>query len=190
MKSEVEHLEMFRKIANDVRGPIKWAVLGYARHGKDTIAEMLTHILPGIKFCSSSMFAIDKAVYNVLKDKYNYKTREECFEDRKKHRDEWFNLITAYNKDDPCRLARELLEENDIYVGMRSRDELIACKEKELFDVTIWVNREPLVPKESIESCTVAREDCEYVINNNVSLEQSFKQVIDLVERIIRIHDY
>jgi hypothetical protein len=77
----------------------------------------------GYNYKSSSLAASEIFIYDTLKDKYGYKTPEECFEDRVNHRAEWFDLICDYNKDDKARLAKEIMKSADIYVGMRSNEE-------------------------------------------------------------------
>ena len=73
-------------------------ILGSARHGKDTMAEILRDEF-GMTFESSSQSAADIFLYDLLKEKYGYETSEECFEDRHNHRQEWYEAIKAYNKD-------------------------------------------------------------------------------------------
>lgn len=116
---------------------MKLLILGHGRHGKDTVAEMLQD-LTGLTFCSSSLACAEKVVYPALKDLHGYHSVEECFNDRHNHRDEWKRLISAYNYADKARLAKEILAENDCYVGMRSKDEYNAAKP--LFDHVVWVD--------------------------------------------------
>lgn len=148
----------------------KLLVIGYGRHGKDTVCEMLRDKY-GYKFMSSSMFAAQQVVYPVLKNKYGYATVDECYADRHNHRAEWFELIAAYNAFDLSRLARELLVEHDIYCGMRNRAELLACKEQGVFDHIVWVDATGRgIPPEDASSCTVGIQDATYIIYNNGTL--------------------
>lgn len=160
----------------------KIGVFGYARHGKDTVAAILADLL-GYKFCSSSLFVCDKAVYPYLAPKYGYRTIEDCFEDRINHRAEWKELITFYNKENKARLAKELLTENDIYVGMRCKDELQACIDQGIFDITVWVN-DPRKPVEDVSSCTIRHYDFQWTIEitNGGSLTSLENQILCLVQ--------
>lgn len=115
-------------------------ILGEKRSGKDTIAEMLEEEF-GCTHMSSSMAGANKFIFKTLQPLYGYESIEECFEDRHDHRQEWFNLICEYNKDDLTRLAREIMKDHDIYVGMRNDKELQECKMINLFDVIIGVIR-------------------------------------------------
>lgn len=159
----------------------KIGIFGYARHGKDTVAEILADRMD-YYFCSSSLFACEEAVYPYLAQKYGYRTPYECFEDRINHRAEWKDLITFYNKDDKSRLAKKLLVDNDIYVGMRCKDELQACIDQKVFDILIWVC-DPRKPVESVDSCTIRYEDFDwdFIIPNQASLEYLHEQVNLLV---------
>lgn len=160
----------------------KIGIFGYARHGKDTVAEMLARKLD-YYFCSSSLFVCGEAVYPFLAPKYGYRTIEDCFEDRVNHRAEWKELITFYNKDDKSRLAKKLLVDNDIYVGMRCKDELSACIEQDIFDILIWVC-DPRKSVEPVSSCTIRYEDFNWdiVVMNQLSLVYLDNQVDILIE--------
>ncbi|MDR9452136.1 MAG: hypothetical protein RI637_13080, partial [Acidimicrobiia bacterium] len=138
---------------------------GYGRHGKDTVAEILTNY--GYTFVSSSWAAAEHAVFPVLGPKYGYESVEECFNDRANHRREWYELIKAYNTPDLARLARQIYSEADIYVGIRDRDEFYDAKNEGLFDYAIWVDASHRLPVESTDSCTVNQQDADIVIDNN-----------------------
>ena len=101
---------------------MKICIIGNARHGKDHAAEYLQKNY-GLNFTSSSLFASNLFIFDKLKNKYNYKTSKECFEDRIHHRKEWFDLISEYNNP-LTKLAEKMLKNNDCYVGMRSDLEL------------------------------------------------------------------
>jgi hypothetical protein len=73
----------------------KLLIIGHARHGKDSMAEILQENF-GLKFKSSSEAAAEIFIYDVLKGKYSYKTPQECFKDRVNHRAEWHQLICEY----------------------------------------------------------------------------------------------
>lgn len=140
-------------------------LLGYGHHGKDTVADILTHY--GFTFVSSSWAAAEHVVYPVLSSKYGYQSVEECFNDRANHRQEWYELIKAYNTPDLARLARRIYDQANIYVGIRDRDEFYAAKDEGLFDYAIWVDASKRLPVESTNSCTVKPDDADIVIDNN-----------------------
>lgn len=149
---------------------MKVLIIGYKRSGKDTLAEIWKERF-GIKYESSSMAAARLFIYDELKDKYDYSSFEECYEDRMNRRKEWYDLITNFNSEDPARLAKIMLETSDVYVGMRSDIEVNSCKEQKTFDMIVWVDAEERVGKESTESCTVTKEDAYILITNNGTKE-------------------
>jgi len=131
---------------------MKLLIVGHARHGKDTVADMIKQHF-GLEHKSSSEAAAEIFIYDVLKKKYGYKTPKECFEDRVNHRKEWHDLICEYNKDDKARLGKGIMEHADIYVGMRSSAEIRECIRQNLFDyvVAVYDPRKELEPKDSFD---------------------------------------
>lgn len=161
----------------------KILIIGHARHGKDTMAEILQKEY-GLAFKSSSEAAAEIFIYDSLKQKYGYKTFIECFEDRVNHRAEWYELIKEYNQNDRAKLAKQILEINDCYVGMREREEILECKRQNIFDVIVWVDgseRLPLEPPDSF-NITVDLADC--IIYNNNSLEEFKNEVYKFAQQI------
>ena len=149
----------------------KLLVLGSMRHGKDTFAEILRDLY-GYQFKSSSQAAADIFIYDELKDKYGYKTSEECFEDRVNHRPEWHQMIKDYNKNDQARLAKDILKNADCYVGMRDTDEILECKRQGLFNLIIWVDASERLPAEGKDSMNIDKSIADFIIENNGTLEE------------------
>lgn len=149
---------------------MKLLLIGYARSGKDTAAEYLRDNF-GLSFQSSSIAACDIFLFDALKDKYGYATPLDCFNDREDKRQEWFNLILDYNKDDRARLAKQILKTSDCYVGMRSRDEFNECARQNIFDLIIWVDGEERVGKEE-GSCELNKYDADIIIDSNQGVEE------------------
>jgi hypothetical protein len=132
---------------------------------------MLTDLL-NLRFKSSSDFVNEKAVFPVLSKLHGYETLEECYEDRVNHRPEWFNLLRAYNGEDPARLGRELFAEYDVYCGLRNREEFQAMKRAGLFDLVIWVDASERLPLETSDSMELCVGDADIVIDNNADLNR------------------
>ena len=154
-------------------------ILGSARHGKDTLAEIMNEVY-GLTFKSSSQAAADIFLYNTLKDKYGYQTPEECFEDRVNHRAEWKQLICDYNKDDRARLAKGILEQSDCYIGMRDREEIDECMRQGLFDIIIWVDASERLPLEDPSSFDIDKTCADIIIDNNSDYNTFKQRVIKL----------
>jgi len=147
-------------------------VIGYRGHGKDTVCELLCNRF-GLQFQSSSLFCAQKVVRPWLEEKgIFYPSVESCFYDRDKHRPEWFNAISHYTKNDRARLAREIFSKYDIYCGLRNHDEYVAIREENLCDVAVWIDASKRVTPEPQASCTLAKEDADFVLDNNGSLTE------------------
>lgn len=163
---------------------IRLCIVGSARWGKDTVAELLKEYY-GLNFISSSQACADIFIYDELKDKYGYKTPEECFLDRVNHRDEWYQMICNYNKDDKAKLAKEILKYNNTYVGMRDWAEIQECLKQELFDLVIWVDASKRLPQESVESFNITTADADVIIENNGTLEE-LKEKVKRIGKLLK----
>lgn len=162
----------------------KFLIIGHARHGKDTVAEIMRDNI-GMSFTSSSEFLAKEVIYPVLDTQYGYTCWEDCFEDRFNHRAEWFNLIREYNTPDNTRLARAIMAKHDIYCGMRSDEELLACKEAGIFDAIIWVYRPDTNP-EDFSSCTVRPDMATHYLVNDGDFAKLASDVDTLVSEICK----
>lgn len=155
----------------------KLLVIGHGRHGKDTVCEILQQY-HGFKFISSSLFASGRAVFpNWPVDRVPYASAEDCFDDRHHHRQVWFELISEYNRLDPSRLAREMVEAGyDGYCGMRCAIELAAARKT--FDEVWWVDASQRLPLEDSSSITI-EYDPSYMklIRNNHTLRDLWFEV-------------
>jgi len=163
---------------------IKLIVIGYGRHGKDTVCEILQNKY-NFKFMSSSQFCNEKVIFPVLSAIYNYKTPEECYNDRHNHRKEWYDLIANYNTNDPAKLGKDLFNEYDIYCGLRRAEELTALVEQSVCDYVIWVDASKRHPPEDKSSCTVTPEMADYIIDNNDDYDRLVKRVTSLIDAIL-----
>lgn len=144
----------------------KLMIVGHGRHGKDTVAEMLSKA-HGYRFTSSSMWCAEKIMWPLLKNRYS--SVEECFADRHNHRALWYDKIVEFNTPDKASLAREILRENDIYVGIRDWRELYAAKNANLVDFTIWVDATRRLPREDASSMNIEPWMADYILDNNGS---------------------
>lgn len=161
----------------------KFLIIGHARHGKDTLAELLNEGF-GLKFKSSSQAAADIFLFDALKDKYGYETPEQCFEDRINHRPEWYDMVCGYNENDKALLAKGILTLTDCYVGMRDRDEITECVKQGLFDLIIWVDASDRLPLESPDSFNIDKSCADIIVDNNGTF-QEFKDRVARLGKII-----
>lgn len=155
----------------------KLMILGSARHGKDSMAEILRDEY-GMTFESSSQSASDIFLYDLLKEKYGYETSEECFEDRHNHRQEWHEAIKEYNKDDKAKLAKGIVERTGCYVGMRDREEIKECVKQKLFDLIVWVDASDRLPEEPATSFNIDKSCADVIIENNGTYEEFYEKVL------------
>lgn len=154
-------------------------IIGKGGCGKDTAAEIICSLY-GLSFVSSSRFACKKCIFPVLAQKYGYQSYDQCYEDRRNHREEWKELISAYNSPDKSKLARELLKEFEIYVGMRCPDEFEAAKE--LFQEIYYIDADERVLEDDPTFKIPFDPACMVRIDNNGSLR-------DLTDQIEEIFD-
>jgi len=156
----------------------KLLIIGHARHGKDTVAEMIRDTY-GYNFKSSSEASLDIFLYDVLNKKYkmNYLTRGQAFRDRVNFRKIWHDEICEYNKDDKARLAKDIMSKNNIYVGMRSSVEIQACIDQGVFDLIIGVY-DPRKALEETDSFDISVfEESDIVLINSGTLDDLLRNV-------------
>jgi len=160
---------------------MKLFVIGHGRHGKDTVAEYIQKNY-GLTFESSSMFCAEHVVTPWLKDLgITYNSLEECYADRSNHRQEWYEAIRSYNKDDEAKLSRAIFAKYDMYVGIRSRIEFLEARY--LSDLSIWVEaseRHPAIDP----TCKILRGDCDVAVDNNGTepeLREKLTRLFDLI---------
>lgn len=168
---------------------MKLMIMGYGRHGKDTVCEILRDD-HGMTFESSSYAAAEHAIYPVLRHLMGYKTIEECYNDRANHRALWYELIKAFNHQDPARLARLIYHNHDIYCGIRDIDEFRAIKRAKLFDFAVWVDACERMPVETTKSCTVHWCQADYILDNNGTEAELRVSINQMVYRLQQRADY
>lgn len=161
----------------------KLLLIGYARHGKDTAAQMLADIY-GFKFTSSSWFCAQEVLWDAWGCAV-YDSIEEMFEDRVNHRVLWMQMISAYNTPDKTKTARTMFERGyDMYVGMRRLDELMACREAGIVDHIIWVDRSKHLPSET-GSTDIHAHHADIILDNNGDLGDLEENILDLGAEIV-----
>lgn len=166
---------------------MKLFICGHARHGKDTVAEIIRDDF-GLSFDSSSHFAMNRFLRDELKNRYGltYETAEECYRDRVNHRAKWFQIIADYNLDEPRRLSEEIFKAHDIYVGIRNRVELYDARD--LADFAVWVDASKRVPiPEGVGSNNITPDDCDFSIPNNGDIRALYQKVRKIFRRIVPI---
>lgn len=164
----------------------KILILGDARHGKDTLAEILCEET-NLKFASSSWTAVDIFLKDVLEEKYNlsYRSKEEAYEDRVNHRKKWYDEITLYNSEDKLRLVKDILKIADIYVGLRNYEEVEQAIKEGSFDhiIGIYDYRKPREDNTSNTADVFKYSD--FVIMNNSTIDNLKFKVVNILLKIL-----
>jgi thymidylate synthase (FAD) len=163
----------------------KLLIIGHARHGKDTLAELIRDKMD-LEFTSSSIFVGEECIWPMWGQE-RYPDFQTMFADRVNYRKTWADLISAYNTPDKTRTAKTMLERGyHMYVGMRRMDEFVACKEANLFDHVIWVDRSKVLPPEGKDSNDMIPGLADLFCDNNADLEQ-LKLFVEILQKFL--HD-
>ncbi len=161
-------------------------ILGDARHGKDTLADMLCDN-SSLRSAGSSQTALDVFLFDVLKNKHNlsYSSKEEAYEDRINHRKIWYDEICLYNSVDRLKLVKDILKVADIYVGLRNHLEVESAISESVFDhiIGVYDYRKPRESNESNSADVFKYSD--FVIMNNGSLSDLESKVINVILKVI-----
>lgn len=163
----------------------KLLVLGKKSSGKDTFCNILKANY-GYIFESSSKRIIQE-FFPLIQEVFEWESVEEAYENRDEMRPFLYQLIKGYNGRDNTRMARLILQDSDIYCGMRDSAEVEACLQAELFDLVIWVDAEKrLGDTEGVESCNVTKDLSDIIIENNEDeweFTQKVKALMGVIER-------
>ena len=167
----------------------KLLIIGHARHGKDTVAEMIAKQM-GLSFKSSSIFVGEKCVWPTWGCE-RYETFDAMFADRvtEENRIVWGGLISAYNTPVQSRTAEEMLVDHDMYVGMRRHKEWQACMDADLFDYVIWVDACNRLPKENVLSNEMTSSHASLYIDNN-GPESHLQIAVDSLHKRLHFEGY
>ncbi len=156
----------------------KILVLGHARHGKDTVADLLGNTLNASKFCLQEFLYDRLQAYMKRRGLGPYQGMEHAYQDRVWEREKWFYEIQQYNAINPARLAKKLLEVSNIYVGVRCARELAACIEQNLFTHILWVDASERLPPEPTSSMTISFDPSVMRLISNNGAEADLPDII------------
>lgn len=158
-------------------------IIGHGRHGKDTVAEFLKERFD-LHGTSSSEMANELFMFDFMKDEFGYKTKAACYADRGNHRDLWYDKIVEYNTPDLSAMGKAISYDHEVYIGIRNKEELDACREEGLVDIVIGVYdpRKSLEPKSSMTIDIF--EESDIIIPNSGTLQDLENRVICLFENM------
>jgi len=166
---------------------MKLFILGHARHGKDFAAEILADEF-GYRHESSSHFCMRVFLREAVEAElgFAYDSDDQCFDDRVNHRQLWFDLIRDYTRHDPAKLARQLFDRYDIYVGIRSRIEYAAARH--LADLSIWIDAtDRLGTPLNVHPDMVQQSDADVIVQNNGTPEEFRAKLCRLFSRLLEL---
>ena len=104
-----------------------------------------------------------------------------AYMNRREHRAYWFEWCNLFRQDDPTILAKLAMQDRGMVSGIRARPEFVACREQQIFDVAVWVDRPGVVDEPG--TLEVTRDDCDYVIPNHGSLGQLKTEVHKFLDK-------
>lgn len=111
------------------------AIVGYGRHGKDTVAEIL-HGQGPFRCSGGTSWQALPFVAATLNLAPQY-----AWERRHNNREFWKSYCDWLRRDDPCFLIRLCLEAGNIVPGIRDKIEIDTAIKENLFDAVLWVER-------------------------------------------------
>lgn len=162
---------------------MKILVLGYKCSGKDEFAKKLSKIT-NLRYSNASLIAVKEFIFYSLSEKYNYKTIEDCLNDKDNHREEWAKLFNEYTADDKTKFVKKVLKTSDFYVGLRDLDQALFCLH--LFDIVVWVDGCKRTGfTESSDYFTVTPKLADVIIDNNGDIENLQHQILNFKNNYI-----
>lgn len=156
----------------------KLAIVGFGRSGKDTAAEVIaahSNLKYDGRTGSTSGVILSRMLTN---PRYAGLSREEVYSRRLVDRELWYEVgrEICNHEDDAAGLVKECLRTGNIVVGIRSAEELKACRQERLFDSVIWIDGGSRVPVDT--TVHFGRSDCDLVIENHGTLEEFKRKLI------------
>lgn len=156
---------------------MRLAICGNGQHGKDTVAEWFRDHSTLRYFCSTS-----EAAAPIVFQRWgiaHYGSVEACYRDRRNHRLRWAQTIWEYNQPDGLTLYRDMIVSQDVLTGIRKLEELQACYEHGIVELTLWVEQPGQPPEGSSNLITAA--DCDItLLNEHGRLEDTHRKLYRL----------
>lgn len=151
----------------------KLAIIGKSRAGKDTAGLYIGEI-SDLRYNGS----LSKIV-NPLIAKSLGISQEGSWRTRHKHPEFWRDWCNNFRKQDPLRIIRQAVQECDIIIGIRSRDEFCAACSNNLIDLTIWIEN-PKVPEDITLELT--QDDADIIITNTATIKDFKRKLYNFIK--------
>ena len=163
----------------------KLMVCGYGEHGKDEacryIAEKTTL---RYKLSTSEMFA--EIVFAAVGAHMGYKNVQECWDDRRNHRQLWYEIIVDQNAN--LRVYHAHLLMTDILNGIRNPAEFKQLLQENIVQLAIWVDASVRKASTISSECKITPDMCHVYIDNNRDLPYLYSQLDSVINRYLRHH--
>lgn len=159
------------------------AICGHGDHGKGTVSRMLSEILE-LQYTKSTSRAAAELVFSRTKETHSYASVEDCWEDRRNHRDLWDVIIARHNKPLGITLYADMIRDGeDIIDGIRRIDELSSCRSHHLVQCALWIDASQRKPSDP--TCSIIAKDCDITVDNNGTLDDLLATVQYLARAIL-----
>jgi hypothetical protein len=149
-------------------------VVGPRGAGKDTACAYLAEVTR-LRFAGSTSVFLARHVADRLGVGL-----DEAQRTRHRDRNLWHRVGNAVRRRDPGLLVRESLAQADIVGGVRSIEEIDACRREHLVDLIVWIANDR-VGRDS--TLTFGAADCDMVVPNHGSLEEFHERLLRLARR-------
>lgn len=158
----------------------KILVVGHSRHGKDTVADILSEVY-GLKGISGSRWMLEAGHMDDLATELGYTDRGRFYTDRHLHRKAWFDRINKTIQTSPAAIARGVFRQHDVYTGIRTSEEYEAVQAIVRPDMVLWVDRSTVLPPEPSDSNELQWDPSMLTVWNGGTIEQLRDEVIRLM---------
>ncbi len=152
-------------------------IMGPGRAGKDEAADWFRNNC-GLRYRGTTSTVISWEV--AKREGISF---EDAHAQRHHRRAYWRSLGDELRQEDPAALAREVLFESDILVGVRARIEMQQVLKEQLCDIVIWIDRSGIEVDPTIE---FGPELCHIVIQNHWTLKE-FHDRLEVFARAVNI---
>ena len=153
---------------------MKIAIIGHGRVGKDESALRLRK--HGLIYEGSVSWHMKEHVASVLDLPVQY-----AWENRSEFRNEWRSIIDKYREGDPARIIREMWEIQDVFSGIRPREEFEAAKKEGLIDYVAFIERPRRKDDQTFELHPL---DADFKIENNGTIQELWELVDRMMNQI------
>jgi hypothetical protein len=138
-------------------------VVGHSGAGKDTACEYLAKVTH-LRFAGTTSVYLARHVAAQLGVSY-----QEAYRTRHSNRNLWHRMGNQIRRQDPGLLIRESLEYAEITGGIRSIEEIDACRRERLVDLIVWIDNNRVRRSASV---SFDEDDCDLVVPNHGSMEE------------------